>query len=126
MAPKDGTREAHYEWTLDSVVLAGEVVLPDGKLGVGDPAWSFEGLSPELRIAPGTYPSTLRSLARCLRTHKCAVTAPSPSCASMNPAWCRSGSWCRRRCAPASEAVFGPRAGPASARPRCLRVGLRS
>ena len=56
MAPKDGTWEAHYEWTLDSVVLAGEVVLPDDKLGVGDPAWSFEGLSLELRIAPGQYP----------------------------------------------------------------------
>jgi len=35
---------------------AGEVVLPDDKLGVGDPAWSFEGLSLELRIAPGQYP----------------------------------------------------------------------
>ena len=54
--PQSGTWHALYQWQLERVVDAGTVRLPDGWLSGGDPWWSFEGVSFELRVPPGAYP----------------------------------------------------------------------
>jgi hypothetical protein len=54
--PQPGTWHALYEWHLEGVVDAGTVKLPDGWLSGGDPWWSREGVSFELRLPSGAHP----------------------------------------------------------------------
>ena len=56
MMPDRWTWHARYEWHVETVVDAGIVKLQDGWLSGGDPWWSREGVSFELRLAPGAYP----------------------------------------------------------------------
>jgi hypothetical protein len=56
LMPQPGTWHALLEWHLETVVEAGTVKLPDGWLSGGDPWWSREGVSFELRLPPGAYP----------------------------------------------------------------------
>ena len=54
--PDPRTWHARYEWHLETMVDAGTVKLLDGWLSGGDPWWSREGVSFELRLPPGAYP----------------------------------------------------------------------
>jgi hypothetical protein len=54
--PDPRTWHSRHEWDLQTVVDAGTVKLPDGWLSGGDPWWSREGVSFELRLLPGAYP----------------------------------------------------------------------